>query len=282
MKSILPISRMVKFSIAGIGIFIIVGCLFMKEPRMIKHVPLTYESLELKVAGRKTAAHCIPCWTLDEVIILYPKELKVNESALVEVYIRSKGLENQKVKRHLSWNFENRLSHTITLTLYGASFTIKPQETIEMAKGTAIPLHFVWSISPTKEGTQQLVLDLKDLGISGYIEYFSKKASVFITNAEGKQNLSPALSDEIFTRPKLRIRVNNDLKIEASKDQISTETLEVEVLTKEGLLIDFFLPLKYGLYALGFILLYPAVSDLVKKILSKNTSKRRKRRVKRK
>lgn len=244
----------VLLAIIGIGSLALA---FLLKPQKTRQ-PGPNEMQEVKIlAGYGMPGHCPNCGGANEIIIKYPNQIKVNESSTVEVVMKAIGpygleLSAEQAKTDSLGDYLGRIHHAIKLELAGAAFTIKPSEIIEKPDNSSLPLIWTWSISPMKEGKQELSLNLEDIGLSRF------KAL--------ERDMPGAVSF-------LVVKVNGQEKKRVSFDQIRTEILSIDVLTTEGLSVTHFLFLKYGLALIGFLLLYPAVASLVAKLLNRTKQK---------
>jgi hypothetical protein len=197
-------------------------------------------------------AACPYCWANDEITIDYPRTMRVNQSAIVEVRLASSGPFHHKLQPHkdamdqLTNVTRRRLKESLALTLFASSFTIAPSAKIEKPPGARMPLKWLWTLSPIKEGNQKAVLDMEALSLATH-----------------------GLRADDLIVPHLSVKINGVDKRDATFDGLGSEILEIEVLTKEGIRLQTFLMLQYSLALIGSILLYPAVATLLIKCFRK-------------
>ena len=192
-------------------------------------------------------------WTRDLIEITYPESLLVSDSDIIKVKWTPSGPGYFESVFDFSTggHNENYNSEEVELKrflqLRGAAFDISPHNPHEAKlKGWGSSATWSWSVAPKKEGTHKLLLDLTDLDIRLY-DGMDNSATIRRNNGEAEPIAAPGLD---------------------------SVTLQIHVLTKEGFTLRSYLIFRYTLLALGFILMYPAVSALVKDRLNMKKHKK--------
>lgn len=239
--------------VAGVGIALLSTALILPVLPLPVLTPHDNVRETIKIsAGFGMPTACPFCWANDEITIDYPRTMRVNDSAIVEVRLASSGPFHHKLQPHKDamdrWTMatRRRLKEPLALTLSTSSFTVAPSAIIEKPAGAPMPLTWLWTLSPTKEGNQQAVLDLEALSLAAY-----------------------GLRDDGLSVPHLSVRINGVEKKGATFEGLRSEILKIEVLTKEGIRLQTFSMIQYSLALIGSILLYPAVGALLIKYFQK-------------
>lgn len=197
---------------------------------------------------------CPSCWANDELIVKYPSTVQVDQSASVEVRLNASGPLNAKIEHpeKASSHFESELlglnrdpsslRAPLSLTLSSAGLQVAPSSKLEKPAGSPLPLLWRWTILATKEGTQEAILDMESLSFQSY----------------EAGNMLRGLG-----RTHLRMSVNGEEVQTSALQDLRSQILRIEVLTKEGLPIQMYLVLRYAIGLLGAILVYPAVASII-------------------
>jgi len=173
--------------------------------------------------------------------IKFPRTLKIGESGIVEV--RLTGYNANTYISGSSPESSTKLlisKRSITLTLAGANFSISPGNAITKEKGSMLPLVWAWSVAPNSTGIQELALDISGIPVGMYTK-----------------------------DPKRYINVEVNRVAEGSKIDLATlrtKSLSVTVYTIFGISERLLESIKYAFVVLGFIAMYPAVSEWAKNL----------------
>lgn len=227
------INKIVIYSLLGIGVLI--TSFFMRYQSSKVHTSLQKITIEENLWTRSNAS----AWRSDLIEITYPKSIPVSDSSNVKVKWVPRG------PGHGSTFFGKETEPSNKLTLSGAAFDVKPSETLERKYekevGSAI---WTWSISPKKEGSHELLLHLNSLSIVifGGGDHYAY------------------------------IKRNNEKPSFIKDPSLDSVSIPIEVLTKEGLSLQAFLAIKYSLAFVGFVLLYPAFSNLVTVFIARKSN----------
>jgi hypothetical protein len=188
---------------------------------------------------------CILCRGPDLIDISYPASMRVNQSATVAVKLFPEAHPTSRLVHN------NRLQKPLQATLAGAAFTVTPASELTNSAGTALPALWRWSISPVekKQGSQELVLYLDDIALA-------------VMGDDPSADLSFVKS------------VNGFPTWPVSYASLKSEVLKVYVFTEEGLPVDLYFIIRYGVGVIGFVLLYPLFVDRLKEWLETKRARR--------
>lgn len=214
---------------------------------MLKNDPA--KKNKILICGSYALMNCAGCFTTDLIEISFPKNILISDSDIIKVIWTPDGpgygfigfvTPDGPQKKILE---PKKLPGTKKLTLSSAAFDVKPSEALEREFNREIgTATWTWSISAKKEGSQELLLHFNDLKIK------TKGAhTAFIIRNDG----APEFIDE---------------------PELESAIIPIEVLTAEGISLKMFLFIKYSIALIGFILLYPAVSILLTKLITKKNS----------
>lgn len=193
-------------------------------------------------------------WHSDTIEIMYPESIAISDSDTVEAKwtLKGPGLSHFQLRESLFGDKAGKREADFVLkpalTLSGAAFDIKPHETLEavLEKDQSFT-SWSWTISPHKEGSHKLLLDLRDL-------------QIHLLGGDHHASMRRNGKSEEIERPGL--------------DNV---VLPIVVLTKERMTLRTFLILKYFLAVAGALMLYPAVSEFVTKMVNKSKHNKRKK-----
>ena len=190
-----------------------------------------------------------------EMTVRYPRRLPENESACVNVAVRAVSFEPEPVTDESRGSLAvflrsepvAMLLGPVTLTVFGAAFDVAPEYDATKEVGTLLPAEWSWSVSPNKAGSQILVLDVHELREAhNSLAPEGHEPVLVIEDSEGRMLTKALLSDA------------------------STIQLPVEVLTPEGIPLRVYLALRYGLGALGFVLMCPIAVVVLTRLMRRH------------
>ena len=210
----------------GIGITVLIATATVMFPKPQANVPRTVTELEIQKSVSYPTM-CPWCGSLTTVAIKYPNQFQINESAVVEVRVEVKDMRDAQ-----------KLVAPLALTLASTGLKIAPSSKLEKPKGSPFPLVWRWTVSPSKEGRQEAILDLEGLALE-------------------------AASTMAQTDINVDMRVNGMSQGMETVKLIRSEVLHFDILTQEGLALKTFLAVRYVLMLIGAFLMYPAIAGLV-------------------
>ena len=228
----------------------IIGLVLFAVSLLISPVflPIPQERHSINIVENWMTMSNVSAWQSDAIEIRYPSRLIVTDSDIVEVMWTPRGPGHFLFKKFLSPKNESELGDILfskEMTLSGGAFIVKPKETLTstLEKGESFST-WTWSITPKKEGDQKLLLDLQDLQIR-------------------------LLRGDHYAT----IKRNNEEAEIISKPGINNVVLPIEILTKEGLSLRSYLIIKYTIMVFGAVLVCPAISNLLTRVLTKRKDK---------
>jgi hypothetical protein len=180
-------------------------------------------------------------WATDSVSIEYPSQIKITDTGLLRVVFLPEGPGNDKLRKS-RFGREGKLARDTMLSLSGAAFDVAPTSAITRPAGTSVPVQWLWTLSPKKEGRQYLTVSIDDLKLSKY---------------HGGD-----------------IRINGRRRLAGIVQSPDEQALPIIVLTREGLTVEYYLLIRLAILILGFILLYPAVVSWVADSIRKRSERR--------
>lgn len=205
----------------------------LRPPRrpQVTRVDLSFEFGTTMIAGG---------WATDSVSIEYPSQIRITDSGLLRVLLLPEGPGNDKLRKS-RFGRESKLARATTVSLSGAAFDVAPTSAITRPAGTAVPVQWLWTLSPKKEGRQYLTLNIDDFRLSEY--------------HGGDMQINGRRLAGIVQNP-------------------DEQALPIIVLTREGLTVEYHLLIRLAILILGFVLLYPAVVSWVADRIRKRRERR--------
>lgn len=134
----------------------------------------------------------------NKISIEYPSVIRAGDSGIVRVRMDCIGSDIENP-------CNPRLKESITLGLFCSNFLIQPDVRIRKSIGDSPPLVWSWSITPQKEGKQELILDLSDIKLSRFLPGRKGDNLYTLTIQKNQQQVNPG--DDFIHQQVVRIEV---------------------------------------------------------------------------
>jgi hypothetical protein len=173
--------------------------------------------------------------------LIYPQDMQENQTSAVTLQYDVITARTDPVTFKVSEESWGKLPLTIGASLNSSAFDIEPSEFLKKEPGHPLPVSFVWSISPQKEGDHILLLDIS-----------------FLTSSW--QPLA-AVQRKLEPTPKIAFFLNEE---EVSMTEFGVIQLPVKVHTILGVSNTTVDSIRAAIGLVAFVLLYTIFVDWMK------------------